>query len=160
MNDSVPAIRDAARAMLQAQHDNWREIVTGLGPDALNWKPGRDTNSIAALLAHTLDAERFLVATAADSQTPREGESTFRASASGADELLLRLGEVEKDVERRLAGLSGDHLSQEITRTMRTTRTRTGIAWLLHALAHSREHIGQAYLTRQLWEQHANQPNR
>lgn len=155
MSDPVAAICDASRATLHTQHATWREVVAGLGPDALNWKPGQDTNSIAALLSHSLESERFQVATAADTEIPREREAMFRVTVSSADELLSLLDEMEKDVDGHIAVLNGDHLSQEITRT---PRTRTGIAWLLNAIAHSREHIGQAYLTRQLWEQQARGP--
>lgn len=155
MIDPVAAICDASQAILHTQHASWKEIVTGLNPDALNWKPGQDTNSIAALLSHTLESERFQVATAADTEIPREREAAFRVTASSTDELLSLLDEMEKDVDGYIAVLNGDHLSQEVTRS---TRTRTGLGWLLNAIAHSREHIGQAYLTRQLWEQQARGP--
>jgi uncharacterized damage-inducible protein DinB len=156
MLDPVAAICDTSRAILHTQHASWKEIVTGLSPDALNWKPGEHTNSIAALLSHTLESERFQVATAADTEIPREREAAFRVTASSADELLSLLDEMEKDVDGSIAVLNGDHLSHEVTRT---TRTRTGLGWLLNAIGHGREHIGQAYLTRQLWEQQARGPS-
>ena len=153
MLDPVAATCDASRTILHAQHASWRETVSGLSAEALNWRPGQDTNSTAALLAHTVESERFQVAAAADTEIPREREAAFRVTASSADELLSLIDELEKDVDGYIAMLTGDHLSQQVTRT---TRTRTGIEWLLSAIAHSREHIGQAYLTRQLWEQQAH----
>jgi hypothetical protein len=35
----------------------------------------------------------------------------------------------------------------------RLGRIKPGVWWLLHAVRHSREHIGQMYLTRQMYEQ-------
>lgn len=152
VSDPVTTIRDESRMVLHTQHASWKEIVTGLSSDALNWKPGAQTNSIAVLLFHALHAERSLVAAAAGTQLPRDREAEFRVTASGADALLSLIDETEKDVDGYITMLTGDHLSQEVART---TRIRTGCAWLLHALEHGREHVGQAYLTRQLWEQRA-----
>jgi hypothetical protein len=39
-------------------HDPMREVVGGLSPALLDWKPGDQTNSIAVLIAHALDSER------------------------------------------------------------------------------------------------------
>jgi hypothetical protein len=35
----------------------------------------------------------------------------------------------------------------------RLNREKPGIWWLLHSMRHTREHIGQMFLTRQLYEQ-------
>lgn len=150
MSDPIAAVRESIRQILQTQHAGWREIVTGLGPDALNWKPGGDTNSIAVLLSHALDAERFLLATSVDTEIDRDRDAKFRVSASSADELLALVDQTERDVDGYLDALTSGHLSREITRT---TRSHTGSWWLLHAIEHSCEHLGQAALTKQMWEQ-------
>lgn len=150
MSDPVTAVREATRQILQTQHAGWRDIVTGLSTDALNWKPGDETNSIAVLISHALDAERFLLATSVDAEIDRDREAKFRVEASSADELLALIDQTERDGNGYLEMLTTDHLGQEIART---TRSHTGSWWLLHAIEHSCEHLGQASLTRQLWEQ-------
>jgi uncharacterized damage-inducible protein DinB len=63
----------------------------------------------------------------------------------------------ERDVDGFLAALTDDGLAAAIDRR---GRTETGARWLLHVASHSREHIGQANLTRQLAEQAATTERR
>jgi uncharacterized damage-inducible protein DinB len=151
--DAFQAMRDGVRQILQEQKASMREIVSGLGGDALNWKPGSgtdaETNSIAQMLSHALDAERFLVAASIDESLDRDRESHFRVTMNSADEMLALIDRIERDVDEYLSRLTPEHLAMEIARP---GRTHTGSWWLLHAVEHSREHVGQAYLTRQLYE--------
>jgi hypothetical protein len=150
MSTALDAIREATRTILHDQHRRWREVVTGLDADALNWRPGDETNSIAVLVSHALDAERFLLASSVDAEIERDRESHFRVVVSGPDELLAYIDEVERDVDGYLDRLTDDLVAAEITRGARSV---TGAWWALHAVEHSCEHIGHAELTRQMWEQ-------
>lgn len=150
MSDTVTSVRDTMRQILHTQHDGWRDLVRGLDADTLNWKPGDDTNSIAVLLSHALDAERFCLANSVDAEIDRDRDAKFRTTASSADELLALVDQIESDGDSYLDALTADHLSQQVTRT---TRTFPGSWWLLHSIEHSCEHLGQASLTKQLWEQ-------
>ncbi len=150
MGDPVAAVRESTRQILQTQHAGWREIVSGLDTNALNWKPGDETNSIAVLVSHALDAERYLLATSVDTEIDRDREAKFRVTASSADELLSLVDQTESDVNGYLDALTCDHLVKEIARP---NRSHVGSWWLLHAIEHSCEHLGQAALTRQMWEQ-------
>ncbi|HEX2283028.1 MAG TPA: DinB family protein [Thermomicrobiales bacterium] len=149
MPDTVDTIRDTCRTILHNQHDRWRNVVNGLNAEALNWKPGDETNSIAVLLSHGLDAERFCVANSVDVTLDRDREAKFRTQVSSADDLLSVIDESEREIDGYLDRMTADSLSAEVTRG---DRTRTGAWWVLHSLEHSCEHAGQAELTRQLWE--------
>jgi hypothetical protein len=127
-----------------------RSVVSGLSPALLDWKPGEETNSIAALIAHTLDSERALTAMEAGVTLRRDREAAFRVSGLDAERLMAMIDATERDVDGFLAGLTQGRLDATIERPMRTA---SGAFWLLHAPVHSREHIGQATLTRQLAEQ-------
>ncbi len=131
-------------------HAAMRAVVSGLSPALLDWKPGMETNSIAVLIAHTLDSERALTAIVAGVVLPRDREAAFRASGLTADDLLALIDATEREVDGFLGGLTQDRLDAPIERPMRTA---SGASWLLRAAVHSREHIGQATLTRQLAEQ-------
>lgn len=152
MSDVVNAIRESARTILHDQHRRWREVITGLDAEALNWKPGDETNSLAVLVSHALDAERFLLSSAVDEVIERDREAKFRVEAASPDELLAWIDESERVVDGYLDRLTAENLVAE---TARPGRTRTGAWWLQHALEHSCEHVGQAELTRQMWEQRA-----
>lgn len=150
MSDAVNAVRESARTILHDQHRRWREVVSGLDPEALNWKPGGDTNSIAVLVSHALDAERFLLASSVDVEVDRDREAKFRVEAASADDLLTHIDEMEREIDGYLDQMTAETLSTE---TARPGRTRTGAWWVHHALEHSCEHVGQAELTRQMWQQ-------
>ncbi len=146
----VEEIKEAMRSIFYDQHKRWREVVTGLDAEALNWKPGEDTNSLAALVAHTCDAERFLMATALGITIDRDREAKFRTVVAEADELLKLIDETEAETDDYIERLTEDLLVSEHSLP---GRTHTGIWWALHGLEHSTEHIGQALLTRQMYEQ-------
>ena len=88
--DAALAVREAARQLLHETHAAMREAVGGLDAEALDWRPAAETNSLAALVAHALEAERFLVASAAcrsagTTTAPRSTpSSTRRWSATSA----------------------------------------------------------------------------
>ena len=153
----LDVVRETARRILHEGHDAMRGIVADLDAEALDWRPGADTNSIAALVAHSLDAERFLVTTAAGIEIQRDRDAQFRVRAAGSDVLLALIDQLEAEVEGYLADLTADRLTMQIARP---GRIHDGLWWLLHALEHSREHIGQAMLTRQLHEQRSGAPAR
>jgi hypothetical protein len=81
----------------------------------------------------------------------RDREAHFQAEATGPDDLLAMIGLIEAEVDGYIDQLTAENLSGEFS--PRSGATHTGAWWLQHALEHSREHIGQALLTRQMYEQ-------
>jgi len=148
----VTSLRTTVRQILHEGHDALRRIVAGLDADALDWRPGPDTNSVAALVAHSLDAERFLVSTSAGLDLQRDREAHFRVRVAGPNVLLALIDQVEGEVDGLLEQVGPERLAMRIERP---GRAHPGSWWLLHALEHTREHVGQAELTRQLYEQSA-----
>ena len=146
----VDVLRGTVRQILHEGHDAMRQVVAGLGADGLDWRSGPDTNSVAALVAHSLDAERFLTSTAAGIEVARDREAQFRVRVAGPDVLLALIDQLEREVDGYLEAVEADRLTMQIARP---GRIHEGTWWLLHALEHSREHIGQAALTKQLYEQ-------
>ena len=149
MSATFQAFLDAVHSKMHANHDAFRETITGLSVDALNWKPVADGNSICVLASHALDAERFLLTTAIDLEVDRDREAHFRVSTTGSDDLLALIDRAEAENDGYLARLSEADLAREVARP---GRTHTGAWWVLQAVEHSREHVGHAQLTRQLWE--------
>jgi uncharacterized damage-inducible protein DinB len=154
VSDLILLIRVGVRNQLREQHDMMRDIVQGLDGQSLNWPPGQQTNSIAQLLGHALEAERFLVATALDIAMKREREALFEIVVDGADDVIGLIDQQERELDSVLNHVTAEQLARNVTRTIAGgERTRSGFQWLLQAVAHSREHIGQASLTRQMYEQ-------
>jgi hypothetical protein len=149
MSETFKVFLDAVQSKMTANHQSLRETVTGLDADALNWQPAPEANSICALVSHALDAERFLLTTAIDLAVDRDRESHFRATTTGSAELLALIDTAETQNDGYLARLSEADLAHEVARP---GRTHTGAWWVLQAVEHTREHVGHAQLTRQMWE--------
>jgi hypothetical protein len=137
-------------SVLHLGHVAMRDLVASLPVSVLDWKPGHETNSIAALVVHALDAERHLTGVVAGLALPRDREAAFRIEGLTSGELAKQIDAAERDVDGHLALVMDDRLAATIERP---NRTATGAGWLVFVAAHSREHIGQASLTRQLAEQ-------
>ncbi|MCX7622324.1 MAG: DinB family protein [Thermomicrobium sp.] len=153
-DELVGAVRAAVEATLREQHAVLRDLVRDLPPAVLNWVPGPDMNSIAVLVGHLLDAERYLVAAALGDVVERERERWFRYEAPSAAALLELIDRTEAETSERLARLTAEALVREFSPPNdRLGRCFTGMRWLLHAIQHNREHLGQALLTRQLAQQ-------
>mgnify|MGYP001048100802 CR=1 FL=1 len=156
MAQGVDALRDALRQALCEQHQVMRDLIQGLDAAALNWSPGPEMNSIAVLYAHLLDAERFLLAAALGETVQRDREAAFRYQAPDAVALLQLIDAVEAESLARVDRLTeADLAAVRAPAGDRLNRRFPGAWWVLHALGHDREHIGQAMLTRQLYEQRA-----
>ena len=147
---SDPTTPTEVASLLHEGHAVMRGIVAALPASTLDWKPGEATNSIAALVTHALDAERHLTALVAGLSLPRDREAAFRVAGLRGEDLVAQIDATERDVDGHLELATPDRLATTI---QRPNRTATGAGLLIHALAHSREHIGQACLTRQLAEQ-------
>jgi uncharacterized damage-inducible protein DinB len=150
-DELVSTVRAAVKSTLREQHQVLRELIRGLSPAVLNWSPGPEMNTIAVLVAHLLDAERSLVAAALGEVVERDRERWFRYEAPSALALLELIDQTERETSERLTRLTGDALAREWSPPNdRLGRRFSGMRWLLHAIQHNREHIGQALLTRQL----------
>lgn len=152
MADLTGALQAGAREIFRDQHKWWREIVGDLDAEALNWRPGGETNSLAVLVAHAFDSERYWTAEAAGITLDRDREAKFRTVARDDGDLLSIIDASAQDVDGFIERITAETLLSE---SVRRGTVRSGAWCLLHAIEHSREHTGQAALTRQLYEQRA-----
>jgi hypothetical protein len=154
MADAMTSFREGMKTILSEHHQDMRQIIDGLDADGLNWVPGPETNSIAVLITHSLGAEHSLITTALADPIDRDRDAECRARASSAEELAALIDRVDGIVPGLIDRLTADDLEAERSRPNdRLGRTKPGIWWLLHAVEHNREHIGQMFLTRQMYEQ-------
>ena len=138
--------------LLQDCHNSILEALEGLVPDALDWNPGPDMNSISVLIFHLTGAERYWIGDiAAQDPTERDRDAEFRVHDVEMDVLKKRLANNLEYARIVLDKINIQDL--ETTRTSANGREFT-VAWaLLHALDHATLHLGQIQITRQLWEQ-------
>ncbi len=143
-------ISDAARSTFRTQAAMYAAAIAGLPDDALHWRPGAETNSLAVFVVHAWGAAQMWTAFAAGQPFPRARATEFRTTATG-DELravlAAALTRVEDYITLRDPARDGDLCPE------RPDEHITRAQCLIHALEHTQEHLGQALLTRQLWEQ-------
>jgi len=139
----------AALAQFDEIHDDLRRVVGDLQAEALNWRPGEETNSIYVLVTPLLGAEHFWLAAAAGRPVARDREAEFRAQGRDPTGLLRLLEEADARNRDLLSHLTPETLAATFTGR---DEPRSGAWCLLHAIEHSGQHRGQTTLTRQLWE--------
>jgi uncharacterized damage-inducible protein DinB len=139
--------------LLQERHREILEALAGLPPDAFDWSPGPDMNSISVLVFHLTGAERYWIGdVAAQDPKERDRDAEFRVREVGADVLQKRLTDNTEYARNALSKFTIQDL--ETTRVSARDGRRFTVGWaLLHALEHTTEHLGQIQITRQLWEQ-------
>ncbi len=130
-------------------HGQLRDEVRGLPVDELNWKPAPDTNSIAALVLHTLGSEAEVFRIVTNVPSARDRPSEFLATADAPDELIQQLDRADQLVDELAAQITADDLAAERPRGDRPPET--GLHWLLTNYGHAREHLAHIQLTRQMY---------
>ncbi len=131
----------AALEKFREQERGFLAIINGLSDEAMNWRPGAETNSIAVLVAHTWGSAQMWTARAAGTEIERdraaEAETLIRRAGG---RVALFLGAIDPATygDDRV-DQDGDHITVAMC--------------LIHAVEHTQEHFGHACLTRQMWEQ-------
>ncbi len=147
MEPVVETVRD----LFLAVHAHLQDEVRGLDAAALNWTPGPDTNSIAALVVHTLGSEAEVLRTVRALPGERDRDAEFRRRAETADELIRLLDGGDAYLREMTSGISADDLAASRPRGDRPPQT--GHHWLISNYGHAREHLAHIQLTKQLYQQ-------
>lgn len=140
-------------AELTKQHDNLKKTMQGASQEALDWKPGPETNSLCVLAVHVAGAEKFWIGDLTTGRpSTRDRAAEFKVSAIPLAELEATLDTALEDSIAVLTTLSVPDLAANryIERYSREQSVGTNI---LHALTHIALHVGHAELTRQMYDQ-------
>lgn len=126
-------------------------------PEAWNWTPLKgETNSLYVLATHAVGAEHgWIYEIMAGGEQTRNRPAEFQATSHDLGELYARYAKVAQETESVLRTRS----SQSLARTLfREGYGEISERWIvLHIIQHYSEHLGQMYLTKQLWEENASQ---
>jgi len=143
--------------LYRAVHAKMREEVRGMEADALNWAPVAETNSVAALVVHTLGSEAEVLRTVRNVQGDRDRDAEFLVQAPDAADLVRRLDEADALLADLGGGITADDL---VTKRHRGERDpETGLYWLVSNYGHAREHLAHLQLTKQLHEARGTEPS-
>ena len=144
----------AARTTFRQQQRAFETVIAGLPVDGLDWQPASDANSLTVLVTHAWGAAEAWTLRAAGREMARDRAAEFRAKADAAA-LQTLLTEGGARIEAALDAIDPATLGR--VRFGPSTQPSsdeeyTAAHCVLHAVEHVQEHLGQAYLTRQLWE--------
>lgn len=143
--------------LYRAVHAKMREEVRGMEADALNWAPVAETNSVAALVVHTLGSEAEVLRTVRNVQGDRDRDAEFLVQAPDAADLVRRLDEADALLADLGGGITADDLATKRHRGERDPET--GLYWLVSNYGHAREHLAHLQLTKQLHEARGTEPS-
>jgi ankyrin repeat protein len=133
-------------------HAEAAKAIEGLPPEALDWAPGPEMNSINVLVVHLAGAERYWNGVAVNEPPDRDREAEFGTAGLGAEELKTHLVSADDYCRQTLTQLSLADL--EVFRLSPRNDKNFTVGWCVaHALEHTALHVGHIQVTRQLWEQ-------
>ncbi len=113
----------------------------------------RTANSIATIITHLLGSEGETLRCVAGVENVRDRDAEFRMGDQTADALLAQVEGADELLNRLEPALTPERLQiVGPLPTLSGSKTRPGMTWLIGNLGHAREHIGHAYLTKQIWE--------
>ncbi len=152
-NDTAPRDEiDALWHCIVGSLDRLIATLGGLDAEGLNWRPaGEGTNSLSIVATHLLAniQENVLVALH-DRVTDRDRESEFRTVVPSADALQQRWRELREQAQASIAALHDDDL--DALHEHPRAGSITGRRILVGVACHAAEHLGEAELTRGLWQ--------
>ncbi|MCA9958538.1 MAG: DinB family protein [Anaerolineales bacterium] len=135
-------------------HNGMETAVSGLPPEALDWVPGPEMNSLTVLVAHTAGAERYWIGDVAGQENSHRVRATeFEKTSLSESELKQLLRETLAHSRGVLARLTAADLEREYVSAVHNGRSFRAAWALLHALEHTATHLGHMQLVRQLWQQ-------
>jgi hypothetical protein len=134
-------------------HGDIQRDLDALPPQALDWKPGPEMNSISVIIVHLTGAERFLVGDVVMQESSnRDREAEFRIAGMSKADLIQRINDTEAYLRAAFEKLSLSDLEAE--RIHPRHGDQVSVSWaILHALEHTATHVGHINLTVQLWQQ-------
>ncbi|MDZ7727149.1 MAG: DinB family protein [Dehalococcoidia bacterium] len=157
----MTAAHAAALEVAKESYGMLREALAGLPDEAMDWRPAPDANPLGVLVLHSISATRFWFAAGSGESVSlstyrnEERAPAFQAAGKRRTELEAAIDSALPELESLLRQGSADDLDATCSWPEDPGMTKTGVQCLMHALAHLREHVGQAQLTRDLWLAHA-----
>ncbi|MRR32122.1 DinB family protein [bacterium] len=135
----------------QELHSDIANAIDGLPPEALDWVPGPEMNSIAVLVVHLTGSERYWIGDVAlGDPSGRVRDDEFKVRGLTVEQLRQRLSVADDYARAAFARFTLVDLETD-RKSPRNDKIFT-VGWsLLHALEHTGLHTGHIQLTRQLW---------
>jgi hypothetical protein len=133
-------------------HRDVQQTLDELPPEAIDWVPAPDMNSLAVLILHMTGSERYYIGDVCLGDLSfRDRNAEFRVKGMDAAALKRRLTDLAAYEKSAFEQLHVAELGQERV-APKDLRTFT-VAWALnHALEHTAIHVGHIQILKQMWQ--------
>ena len=131
-------------------HESYKQTLSGLNTEALDWSPGEGMNSIAVLATHVAGSEKFWIGDVAMQEpSGRDRSAEFVVKGSDSVHLSGLLDSSLAYIQGAFERLTREDLSQP--RTSPLDGKTYDVAWSIsQSLTHTALHLGHIQITRQL----------
>jgi hypothetical protein len=138
---------------LKALHAGAIQSLESLPPEALDWVPGPEMNSISVLIMHFTGSERYWVGDVVRGDPSfRNREAEFQTKGVGTDALRQRILDLDAYEAQAFESLKVRDLDS--FKVAPKDGRQVTVAWaLLHAMQHTAVHIGHIEILTQQWKQ-------
>ena len=133
-----------------ALHAEIVKAIDELPPEALDWVPGPEMNSLSVLVVHLTGSERYWIGDVAKGEpSGRDREAEFRVKGMTAEALKQRLADVDRYEAAAFERLQLSALEE--MRVARGGKEVTVAKALLHPLQHTGQHVGHIEILKHQW---------
>jgi uncharacterized damage-inducible protein DinB len=133
-------------------HRELLDVIHSLPDGALNWVAYAGGNSIAVLVTHILGNQLETLRVVRGQPSSRTRSAEFEVDQASAADLRALLVEAQAIFEELTPRITPEELEATVTRPSAVrVIERSGLYTLNHSVVHAREHLGQIWMTRDLW---------
>ncbi len=141
----LSTVLDLFRSVYRSMDEEIRDLT----PEALQWTPAPETNSIAVLVVHTIGSAEEVIRIVRALESHRDREAEFVPNDLTLTALRDRIARAGAFLDDVATGVTTDDLAALRSRPNRDPET--GMYWLLHNYGHAREHLAHIQLTKQVY---------
>ena len=138
---------------LVALHAEALKSLDSLPPEALDWSPGPEMNSISVLIMHFTGSERYWVGDVVKGDPSfRNREAEFAAKGMEAEALRKRITDLDAYEAKAFETLKVRDL--DAWKVAPKDGRQITVGWaLMHAMQHTAVHVGHIEILAQEWRQ-------
>ncbi len=141
----LSTVLDLFRSVYRSMDEEIRDLT----PEALQWTPAPETNSIAVLVVHTIGSAEEVIRIVRALESHRDREAEFVPNDLTLTALRDRIARAGAFLDDVATGVTTDDLAALRSRPNRDPET--GVYWLLQNYGHAREHLAHIQLTKQVY---------
>jgi uncharacterized damage-inducible protein DinB len=128
------------------------DVIEDLSDEALNWRPYAGGNSIAVLVTHTLGNQVETLLAVSQRASNRDRKAEFAVDHATQADLLATVEGARAVLADLAPRITPEQLDAMVRRPAAADSEHPGLYQLNHSITHAREHLGQIWMTRDLWK--------